>query len=125
MMMEKDEEGRKLRLRMDEIEMEKQMADLKNKRNNTIYNQKMSVIHDIELENKIYREEVNDLNGENKDDNLIDKENEEEFLNSNVNEEVEIEQDNIDDDNYNYYNDINDIHNEYEDNDENEEQKNL
>ena len=70
MMMEKDEEGRKLRLRMDEIEMEKQMADLKNKRNNTIYNQKMSVIHDIELENKIYREEVNDLKKKNEENEL-------------------------------------------------------
>lgn len=73
MMMEKDEEGRKLRLRMDEIEMEKQMADLKNKRNNTIYNQKMSVIHDIELENKIFREEVNDLKKKNKEFELDTK----------------------------------------------------
>ena len=41
--------------------MEKKMNDLKMERNNTIYNQKMSVIHDIELENKIYSEEVRDL----------------------------------------------------------------
>ena len=59
--MKKDEEGRQLRLKMDEIEIEKKMNDLKNERNNTIYNQKMSVIHDIEMENKIFKEEVNDL----------------------------------------------------------------
>ena len=81
----------------------------------------VNMMNNEENEEEVY----NDLNRENKDDNLIDKENEEEFTNTNVNEEIEIEQDNIDDDNYNYYNDINDIHNEYEDNDENEEQKNL
>ena len=67
MVMEKEEEGRKLRLRMDEIETEKKMLDLKDKRNDTLYNQKMSVIHDIELENKIYKDEVEDLKKKNEE----------------------------------------------------------
>ena len=67
MVMEKEEEGRKLRLRMDEIETEKKMIDLKDKRNDTLYNQKMSVIHDIELENKIYKDEVEDLKKKNEE----------------------------------------------------------
>ena len=71
--MEKDEEGRKLRQKMDEIEMEKKMNDLKMERNNTIYNQKMSVIHDIELENKIYSEEVRDLKKKNEEIKLKTK----------------------------------------------------
>lgn len=73
MIMEKDEEGRKLRKRMDEIEIEKKMNDLKTERNNTIYNQKMSVIHDIELENKIYRDEVQDLKKKNEEIKLKTK----------------------------------------------------
>ena len=71
--LEKDEEGRKLRLKMDEMETQKKLDDLKNKRNNTIYNQKMSVIHDIELENKIFREEVQDLKKKNEDMKQITK----------------------------------------------------
>ena len=70
---EKEEEGRNLRIKMDEIELEKKMEDLKNKRNNVLYNQKMSVIHDIELENKIFREEVQDLKKQNEDIKLKTK----------------------------------------------------
>ena len=70
---EKEEEGRNLRKKMDEIELEKKMEDLKNKRNNVLYNQKMSVIHDIELENKIFREEVQDLKKQNEDIKLKTK----------------------------------------------------
>ena len=73
MLMEKEEEGRKLRLKMDEIEMEKKMNDLKTQRNNTLYNQKMSVIHDIEYENKIYKDEVNDLKKKNEEIKLKTK----------------------------------------------------
>ena len=69
--MEKDEERRKLRLKMDEMEMVKKMNDLNDIRKNTIYNQKMSVIHDIELENKIYKEEVQDLKKKNEEIKLI------------------------------------------------------
>ena len=70
---EKEEEGRNLRIKMDEIELEKKMEDLKNKRNNVLYNQKMSVIHDIELENKIFREEAQDLKKQNEDIKLKTK----------------------------------------------------
>ena len=49
------------------------MNDLKTERNNTIYNQKMSVIHDIELENKIYRDEVQDLKKKNEEIKLKTK----------------------------------------------------
>ena len=73
MLMEKEEEGRKLRLKMDEIEMEKKMNDLKTQRNNILYNQKMSVIHDIEYENKIYKDEVNDLKKKNEEIKLKTK----------------------------------------------------
>ena len=68
--LEKEEEGRNLRKKIDQIELERKMEDLQNKRNNVIYNQKMSVIHDIELENKIYREEVNDLKKKNEENEL-------------------------------------------------------
>jgi hypothetical protein len=70
---EKEEEGRNLRIKMDQIELEKKMEDLKNKRNNVLYNQKMSVIHDIELENKIFREEVQDLKKQNENIKLKTK----------------------------------------------------
>ena len=66
-LLEKEEEGRNLRKKMDEIELAKEMEDLKIKRNNVLYNQKMSIIHDIELENKIYREEVQDLKKKNEE----------------------------------------------------------
>ena len=71
--MGKEEEGRKLRLKMDELEMEKKLNDLKNIRNNTIYNQKMSLIHDIELENKIYKDEIEDLKKKNEEIKLMTK----------------------------------------------------
>ena len=70
---EKDEEGRKMMKKMEEIEMQKQIEDLKNQRNNMVYNQKMSVIHEIELENKIYHDEVRDLKKKNKEIELITK----------------------------------------------------
>ena len=70
---EKDEEGRNLKKKMEQIEMEKQIEDLKNQRNNIVYNQKMSVIHDIELENKIFHDEVRDLKKKNKEMELITK----------------------------------------------------
>ena len=70
---EKDEEGRKLKKRMEEMELKKEMDDLKNQRNNVVYNQKMSVIHDIELENKIYHDEVIELKKKNKEMELITK----------------------------------------------------
>jgi len=58
---------------MDELEMEKKLNGLKNIRNNTIYNQKMSVIHDIELENKIYKDEIEDLKKKNEEIKLMTK----------------------------------------------------
>ena len=69
----KDDEKHKLKLRLDEIEIQKEMSDLKTIRNNTLYNQKMSVIHDIELENKIYKEEVKDLKQKNEELKIITK----------------------------------------------------
>ena len=70
---EKEEEGRNLRKKIDQIELERKMEDLQNKRNNVIYNQKMSVIHDIEHENKIYRDEVQDLKKQNEEIKLNTK----------------------------------------------------
>ena len=70
---EKEEEGRNLRKKIDQIELERKMEDLQNKRNNVIYNQKMSVIHDIEYENKIYRDEVQDLKKQNEEIKLNTK----------------------------------------------------
>ena len=71
--LEKEEEGRNLRKKIDQIELERKMEDLQNKRNNVIYNQKMSVIHDIEHENKIYRDEVQDLKKQNEEIKLNTK----------------------------------------------------
>ena len=70
---EKEEEGRNLQKKIDQIELERKMEDLQNKRNNVIYNQKMSVIHDIEYENKIYRDEVQDLKKQNEEIKLNTK----------------------------------------------------
>ena len=70
---EKEEEGRNLRKKIDQIELERKMEDLKNKRNEVLYNQKMSVIHDIEYENKIYHDEVQDLKKKNEEIKLNTK----------------------------------------------------
>ena len=70
---EKEEEGRNLRKKMDQIELERKMEDLKNKRNDVLYNQKMSVIHDIEHENRLYRDEVQDLKKQNEEIKLNTK----------------------------------------------------
>ena len=61
----KDEEHRKLKMKIEQMELEKTLEELKNNRNMTLYNQKMSVVHHIELENNVYRDEVNDLKRKN------------------------------------------------------------
>jgi hypothetical protein len=58
---DKDQEQRKLKIKIEQMELEKTLDQLKNNRNMTLYNQKMSVVHHIEHENKVYRDEVNDL----------------------------------------------------------------
>ena len=58
---DKDQEQRKLKMKIEQMELEKTLDQLKNNRNMTLYNQKMSVVHHIEHENKVYRDEVNDL----------------------------------------------------------------
>ena len=58
---DKDQEQRKLKMKIEQMELEKTLDQLKNNRNMTLYNQKMSVVHHIEHENKVYKDEVNDL----------------------------------------------------------------
>ena len=70
----KDNEQKKLRMKIEQMELEKTLDDLKNNRNMTLYNQKMSVVHHIELENKVYRDEVNDLKKKNEQLNKATKE---------------------------------------------------
>ena len=62
---DKDEEQRQLKTKIEQMELEKTLEDLKNNRNMTLYNQKMSVVHHIEHENRVYRDEVNDLKRKN------------------------------------------------------------
>ena len=61
----KDEEQKALKNKIEQMEMEKTLDELKNNRNNTLYNQKMSVVHHIEMENKAFKDEVKDLKWKN------------------------------------------------------------
>jgi len=61
----KDDEQRKLKLQIEQMELEKAIEELKNNRNMTLYNQKMSVVHHIEMENNVYRDEVKELKEKN------------------------------------------------------------
>ena len=56
------------------MELEKTLEELKNNRNMTLYNQKMSVVHHIEMENNVYREEVDELKKKNEKLSLATKE---------------------------------------------------
>ena len=69
----KDDEHKKLKLKIEQMELEKTLDDLKNNRNMTLYNQKMSVVHHIEMENKVYRDEVNELKKKNEQLNKATK----------------------------------------------------
>ena len=70
----KDDEQRKLKLQIEQMELEKAIEELKNNRNMTLYNQKMSVVHHIEMENNVYRDEVKDLKEKNEKLRLATKE---------------------------------------------------
>jgi cell division protein FtsB len=70
----KDDEQRKLKLQIEQMELEKAIEELKNNRNMTLYNQKMSVVHHIEMENNVYRDEVKELKEKNEKLNLATKE---------------------------------------------------
>ena len=70
----KDDEQRKLKLQIEQMEHEKAIEELKNNRNMTLYNQKMSVVHHIEMENNVYRDEVKDLKEKNEKLRLATKE---------------------------------------------------
>ena len=70
----KDDEQRKLKLQIEQMEHEKTIEELKNNRNMTLYNQKMSVVHHIEMENNVYRDEVKELKEKNEKLNLATKE---------------------------------------------------
>ena len=70
----KDDEQRKLKLQIEQMELEKTIEELKNNRNMTLYNQKMSVVHHIEMENNVYRDEVKDLKEKNEKLRLATKE---------------------------------------------------
>ena len=70
----KDDEQRKLKLQIEQMEHEKTIEELKNNRNMTLYNQKMSVVHHIEMENNVYRDEVKDLKEKNEKLRLATKE---------------------------------------------------
>ena len=69
----KDDEHKKLKLKIEQMELEKTLDDLKNNRNMTLYNQKMSVVHHIEMENKVYKDEVNELKKKNEQLNKATK----------------------------------------------------
>ena len=69
----KDNEQKKLKSKIEQMELEKTLDELKNNRNNTLYNQKMSVVHHIEMENKVYRDEVNELKKKNEQLNKATK----------------------------------------------------
>ena len=71
---DKDDEQRKLKLKIEQMELEKTLEELKNNRNMTLYNQKMSVVHHIEMENNVYREEVDELKKKNEKLSLATKE---------------------------------------------------
>ena len=70
---DKDEDQRKLKNQIEQMELEKALEELKNNRNMTLYNQKMSVVHHIEMENKVFKEEVNDLKRKNEQLNTATK----------------------------------------------------
>ena len=70
----KDDEQRKLKLQIEQMEHEKTIEELKNNRNMTLYNQKMSVVHHIEMENNVYRDEVKELKEKNEKLSLATKE---------------------------------------------------
>ena len=70
----KDDEQRKLKLQIEQMEHEKTIEELKNNRNMTLYNQKMIVVHHIEMENNVYRDEVKDLKEKNEKLRLATKE---------------------------------------------------
>lgn len=70
----KDDEQRKLKLQIEQMELEKAIEELKNNRNMTLYNQKMSVVHHIEMENNVYRDEVKELKEKNEKLSLATKE---------------------------------------------------
>ena len=71
---DKDEDQRKLKNKIEQMELEKTLDELKNNRNMTLYNQKMSVVHHIEMENKVFKDEVNDLKRKNEQLNKATKE---------------------------------------------------
>ena len=62
----KIEAEKKLEEELSKLTLKHEYEEQKNKKNMDIYNQKMSVIHHIELENSIYCEEVKDLKEKNK-----------------------------------------------------------
>ena len=62
----KSEAEKKFEEELAKLTLKREYEEQKNKKNMDIYNQKMSVIHQIELENSIYSEEVNDLKEKNK-----------------------------------------------------------
>ena len=65
-----DEKQKELRQIISNMISEKEKQKIKLEQDNIVYNQKMSVINYIEMENKIYKEEVNDLKEKQK---LIEK----------------------------------------------------
>lgn len=62
---EKEDEIRKIKSEIDEILMERELERLKYNKNMTMVDQRMSVIHQVELENSIYREELEDMKNKN------------------------------------------------------------
>ena len=64
---DKDEEHRKLKKKIEQMELEKTLENLSHNRDMTLYNQKMSVVHHIEHENRVYKDEVNDLKKKNEE----------------------------------------------------------
>ena len=62
---EKEKELKELQLKYDKLSHEKEYESQKYNTNISIYNQKMSMVHQTEMENEIYRNEIKELKEKN------------------------------------------------------------
>ena len=64
---QKEKELKDLQLKYDKLEVEKEYESKKYNTNISIYNQKMSLVHQTEMENEIYRNEIKELKEKNEE----------------------------------------------------------
>jgi hypothetical protein len=62
---QKEKELKDLQLKYDKLEVDKEYESKKYNTNISIYNQKMSLVHQTEMENEIYRNEIKELKEKN------------------------------------------------------------